>query len=82
VSIRTEIATHTERNPTPGAIYATLDRLEGKGFLESKVGESTPKRGGRAKRYYRVAGIHSLKRARRDFHMLAEGLSVLGKSNA
>ena len=33
-----------------GAIYATLDRIEGKGFIESRFSDSTPERGGRSKR--------------------------------
>ena len=39
-----------------GAIYATLDRLERKGFISSRQGEATPERGGRAKRYFRIQG--------------------------
>lgn len=81
VTIRSEIATHTERKPAPGAIYTTLDRLENKGLVKSEVGESTPQRGGRSKRYYHVtpAGIRSLKRAMSEFQILAQGLTVLGE---
>lgn len=84
VSIRAKIAAHTHRAPTPGAIYTTLQRLEGKKFVKSSVGEATPERGGRAKVYYRVTaqGIAALKRARRAFESLARGLVVLGDSNA
>jgi PadR family transcriptional regulator PadR len=84
VSIRAELALRTERDPAPGAIYTTLERLETKGFVESEVGESTPQRGGRSKRYYRVTseGVRSLRRARREFERLAQGLTVFGKSNA
>jgi PadR family transcriptional regulator PadR len=84
VSIRSEIASCTERDPAPGAIYTTLDRLEKKGLVESEVGESTPQRGGRSKRYYSVTGegVRSLKRARREYSRLAQGLAVLGKSDA
>jgi DNA-binding PadR family transcriptional regulator len=84
VSIRAEIAARTERDPASGAIYTTLERLETKGFVESEVGEATPQRGGRSKRYYRVTGEGSraLKRARREFERLAQGLAVFGKSNA
>jgi PadR family transcriptional regulator, regulatory protein PadR len=82
VSIRSEIATHTERHPTPGAIYTTLDRLENKGLVKSKVGESTPQRGGRSKRYYHVTaeGLRLLKRAINEYQILAQGLTVLGES--
>lgn len=39
-----------------GAIYTTLERLEKKGFVRSWQGESTPERGGKAKRYFAVEG--------------------------
>lgn len=82
VSIRAKILEHTKRAPTPGAIYTTLDRLERKKLLRSTVGEATPERGGRAKRYYEVtaAGLAALKRARQEFQRLARGLSVLGET--
>lgn len=82
VSIRAVIAKRTERDPAPGAIYTTLDRLERKGFVESEVGEATPQRGGRSKRYYRVTaeGLGALTKARREFQTLAEGLPLFGES--
>ena len=84
VSIRAKIAAHTERDPAPGAIYTTLERLESKKLVRSSIGEATAERGGRAKRYYHVTaqGIAALKRAQRAFESLSRGLSVLGKSNA
>src|SRR5687768_1216061 len=83
VSIKAEIGKRTKRDPAPGAIFTTLERLERKSFVKSTLGESTPQRGGRPKRYYSVtaAGLRALKKARQEFHMLAEGLSVLGESN-
>jgi len=84
VSIRREITRRTHRRPTPGAIYTTLDRLEGKQFLRSSVGEATPERGGRAKRYYEVTakGLAALRRAHRDYQKLAQGLDIFGDSYA
>ena len=35
VAIRREIATCTDRDPAPGALYTTLDRLEDKGLVTS-----------------------------------------------
>jgi PadR family transcriptional regulator PadR len=40
-----------------GAIYVTLDRLEFKGMVASRLSDPTPERGGRAKRYYRLEGV-------------------------
>ncbi len=39
-----------------GAIYVTLDRLEDKGLVASRLSDPTPERGGRAKRYYHLEG--------------------------
>ena len=62
VTIRREIAERAERDVSYGAIYATVERLEQKGFVKSEIGESTPERGGRAKRHYTVTapGIAAL----------------------
>jgi PadR family transcriptional regulator PadR len=54
VTIRREIADRTGRDVAIGAVYATLDRLEGKSFVSSRVGEATHVRGGRAKRYFKI----------------------------
>lgn len=52
VSIRQEIETRTGRPVSVGALYATLSRMEEKGYVASRMGEATPERGGRAKRHY------------------------------
>ena len=49
---------------TLGAIYVTLDRLEDKGYVSSRLSEPTAERGGRAKRCYRIEGAGE--RALRD----------------
>lgn len=50
-----------------GAVYATLDRLEDKGFVTSKFGQPLPERGGRARRYFEVtsAGAAAVQESRR-----------------
>jgi PadR family transcriptional regulator PadR len=50
VTIWEEIERRAERPVMIGAVYATLDRLEAKRYISSKVGDPTPERGGRAKR--------------------------------
>jgi DNA-binding PadR family transcriptional regulator len=42
---------------SPGAVYVTLDRLEDKGLISSRLSDPTPKRGGRSKRYYRLEAL-------------------------
>ena len=54
VTVRREIENTTGRALSVGAAYATLVRLESKGFVRSYAGEPTAERGGRAKRYVRV----------------------------
>jgi PadR family transcriptional regulator len=54
MTIRREIEKRTGRNISIGALYATLDRLEAKGYVSSMRGESTAERGGRAKRLFRI----------------------------
>jgi PadR family transcriptional regulator PadR len=54
--VRREIEERTGRNISIGAVYATLERLEKKGYVSSFTGEPTPQRGGRAKRLFRIEG--------------------------
>src|SRR5690242_14891754 len=54
VPIADELESRGGRRLSVGALYGTLDRLEGKGLLASRFGDPTPERGGRAKRYFRV----------------------------
>src|SRR5882672_8725081 len=54
VTVRQEIEFRTKREVSIGAVYATLDRLETKGYVKSHRGDPTPERGGRAKRFFRV----------------------------
>lgn len=63
------------------AVYKTLDRLEGKSLVRSRVGEPTAERGGRAKRLYSVtpSGVGALRTAVSALTRMAAGLDeVLG----
>ena len=40
-----------------GAVYVTLDRLEDKGLVSSRLTDPTPERGGRAKRCYQLEAL-------------------------
>ena len=53
VAIRDEIERQTGRTVALGAVYTTLLRLENKRLVASRLGEPTPQRGGRRKKYYR-----------------------------
>ena len=52
VPIGREIERQTGRELTLATIYKTLSRLEEKGFVTAELGDPTPTRGGRAKKYY------------------------------
>ena len=80
VTARREIESRIKREVSIGAIYATLDRLEAKGYVQSRVGNPTPERGGRSKRLYRVTaqGVSAVDRTHRALHSLTEGLDLLG----
>jgi len=54
------------RRVSVGSVYAALDRLETKELIASSLGEATPERGGRAKRYFRITeqGLHSVRETR------------------
>lgn len=54
VTIRREISERAGRAVSFGAVYATLERLETKGFVSSRLGEATPERGGKRKRYFQI----------------------------
>jgi DNA-binding PadR family transcriptional regulator len=84
VSIGREIAVRTGREPAPGALYTTLDRLEEKGLVSSRRGDPTPQRGGRAKRYFKVSakGISAVARVQRCYRNLMEGLVLPGVAHA
>jgi PadR family transcriptional regulator PadR len=84
VSIRSEIATCTGRDPSPGALYTTLDRLETKALVSSRTGDPTPQRGGRAKRYYTVtrAGLQAVAHAQRTYQKLLQGIRLPGLTHA
>jgi len=76
IDLRDEIETKAERSVSRGALYATLDRLEGKGFLTWSVEDSTPERGGIPRRVYVVtaAGLEALRTQHRAIARLSEGL--------
>jgi len=61
-----EVQERLKREVAAGAIHATLERLEGRGLIRSRLGLGTPIRDGRARRFYRLehAGVQALNDAR------------------
>lgn len=58
-AIRAEIEQATGERCAIGALYTTLDRLEAKGLIKTRMGDPTPQRGGRAKRMVRITASGS-----------------------
>jgi len=71
-----EVQTRLDRDVAPGAVHATLGRLERKKLLSSKLGSGTPVRAGRARRYYRLlpSGLRALNDARAAADNIWRGL--------
>jgi len=84
VTIRKEIRECTGRNPAPGALYNTLERLEEKSMLQSRMGDPSPQRGGRAKRLFTATpkGIEAVARAQRGYQKLMERFTLPGVAHA
>jgi DNA-binding PadR family transcriptional regulator len=80
VSINDEIKLRFGKSISLGAIYATVDRLEKKGFVDSRLGGPTAERGGRPKRFYNIrgAGERALIAAREADRRLWAGSPPLG----
>lgn len=79
VLISREIERNTGRGMALGSVYATLDRLESKGLVSSSLGEPTPERGGRAKRYFQITakGLRDVREAQRVLTSLWRNLPSL-----
>ena len=79
VTIAQELEEQTGREVVVASVYATLDRLQERGMVASSLGDSTPERGGRAKRYFRItgAGLREVREARKSLMNLWEGLPQL-----
>jgi DNA-binding PadR family transcriptional regulator len=79
VTVRLEIEVRTQRAVSIGAVYATLDRMEAKGLVRSRIGEPTSARGGRAKRHFRITtrGLAAVNRTHEALHHMSHGLAVI-----
>jgi PadR family transcriptional regulator PadR len=75
-AILKEVQVRLGREVAAGAAHATLERLEKKGLLSSRLGSGTPVRSGRARRYYqlRPRGIRALNSAREAMNAVWSGL--------
>jgi PadR family transcriptional regulator len=76
VPISDAIEASSGREVAIGSVYITLDRLEVKGLISSRLGEPTAERGGRAKTYFRItpSGLRQVRQARRTLIKLWDGV--------
>ena len=77
--IAAEIEKTGGRHVVVAAVYAALDRLEQNGMVSSTIGEPTPERGGRAKRFFQVTpqGVRAVKETQRALVALWKGVPEL-----
>ena len=78
VPVRREIEERTARRVSRGALYTTLERLEAKGHVESRMADPEDERDGRARRYYAVTapGLEALRQSRTAMDNLWRGLDT------
>jgi PadR family transcriptional regulator PadR len=78
-TIRREIEMRTGRDLAISAVYVTLDRLETKGLVRSRIGDPTPQRGGRRRKHFVLlaAGRRAITQACRAFEQMTEGLGLI-----
>jgi PadR family transcriptional regulator PadR len=78
-----EVRARTGRRVSRASVYVALRRLEQKGLVTSRLGASTPERGGRAKRYFRLraSALRALRASRaayvnmwRDYEAILDGV--------
>lgn len=76
VAIRRELEEQAQRQVSIGAVYATLERLEGKALVCARMGEASPERGGRAKRYFHIEaeGERRLKASLETMRRMTDGI--------
>jgi DNA-binding PadR family transcriptional regulator len=78
VEIRREVAERSGRDVAAGAVYTTLGRLEERGYVRSRIGETAPERTGQRRKYYRVLpeGAAALHRSYTALKAMAYGVTA------
>lgn len=80
VPISEEIERLSGHDVVVGSVYAALERLQSRDLVQSRIGEPTPERGGRARRYFTVTGkgLKVIRDTRRTLMRLWDGIPELG----
>jgi PadR family transcriptional regulator, regulatory protein PadR len=84
VTIREELKKMTGETWAVGALFVSLDRMTGKGYLESRFSASTATRGGRAKRLYRLtpAAVEALNAVREIEATVRQDIPLVSKEES
>ncbi len=78
VAVQREIAARAKRSLSFATIYTTLNRLEVKGLVTTRMGEATAERGGRRKTYYSLSttGREAVKASLKALRTMSAGLGA------
>ena len=79
MAVLRELETRADRVVSRGALYLVLERMVQKGYLSTRLGEPTPGRGGRAKRFFELTevGREAIRISGRSLRALWEGMDFL-----
>ncbi len=82
VTIRDTIDDYTGRDVIVGQVYASLERLEGKGLVRARVSAPEPVPGGRARKLFNITatGRRALATSRQMAERMADGLLIEPKA--
>lgn len=82
MAVRRELSRTAERTVAIGSVYATLERLEEKGMVSSRLGDPEPVKGGRARRFFRIEpqGQLALSRSREMMSRMWDGVDLVIES--
>ena len=77
VSIRKLLIESTGEDWTVGNVYVALSKMHEMGYLECSIGEPSPKRGGKAVKFYTVAadGLAALKKSKKVQDLMWQSFS-------
>jgi PadR family transcriptional regulator len=78
VTITTRIGERTGRDPSVGAVYATLGRLADKGFVAFTLSEPEPVRGGRSRKLVSLTapGWRALRETTESLTRMLDGVTL------
>ena len=78
MNVRAVLRDRAGRDVSVPTVYSALDRLRGKGYVTTSMGEPTPERGGRATKLFEVtpAGIEAVRDARQALDRMWEAAAL------